>query len=420
MMGRSEQAADPDPEVAVPAKPRLGRDFRLLWGAQSISLMGSSLLVVALPWEAFSLTHSTSGTAFVSAAQIAPYPILGVVSGVLADRFDRRRTMILTDVARSILALLLAVAIAFGVLRLRTLILATVLIGTFTATFDAAYAAATPQIVGADLLNAANGRLEASNAATGVIGPQVGGVLIAVGTSLAFGLDGMSYLVGALGSLLMRYRTPTPPLAGDAGLGAVGHMVKEGVAYLARSPVLGSLTAAAATLAISNGALDGLLVPLLRGSFHYSQLIVGAVFSAGAAGWLVASWLVAHARTTDRLSRCSLAAIGVAIIGGISVGLGHAPAVSAVAFFAFQGGIYYFLITVVTVRQRIVPADILGRVHALARALANVGTPVGAALGGILAGALPIGPTTAVLCSVPLAGSLGLAAAATWGRHREG
>jgi predicted MFS family arabinose efflux permease len=369
-------------------------------------------MIIALPWEAYSLTHSATSTAFVSAAQIAPYPVLGIVSGVIADRLDRRRVMIASDAARAVLTGIITLAIALGLLRMWMLVTGTVILGTCSAIFDASYVSITPQIVPADLLNAANGRLESSNAAAGIIGPEIGGVLIsAVGAVGTFGLDAFSYLVGAIGSSLIRFRHHSHTKAD--GWHEIMKMGGTGVNYLARSPILRLLTAASASLAIANGALDGLLVPLLRGQLHYSGLAVGAVFSLGAVGWLISSILAARTKAGDKLPTASLIAVILAIVGGTCVGLGRTVYVSAAALFLFQAGVFYFLITVVTLRQRIGPAEFLGRVHALARALGNLGTPLGAAVGGVIAAGLPIGPTVSVLCSFPLALAFCLAWRAT-------
>ena len=395
-------------ESSASVTRRLGRDFLKLWTSQSVSVLGSSLSIIALPWAAYSLTHSPSSTALVAAAQIAPYPILGIASGVIADRFDRRRIMILSDVACTALAATLALLIALSLLRMWTLVVITVALGTFSAIFDAAYSSIMPQIVPADLLNAANGRLESSSAGANVIGPQIGGVLIsAVSTVGAFGLDALSYFIGAIGSALLRSRVQQPH--DGAGWRDVNKMAKTGVAYLAKSRVLRLLTAAASSLSVATGALDGLLVPLLRGKLHYGGLAVGAVFSIGALGWLVSSLLAAKAKAGDTLPSASLIAITTAIVGGVAVGLTNSVYVVAGALFLFQGGVFYFLINVVTLRQRIVPTEILGRVHALARAFGNLGTPLGAVVAGALAASLPVGPTLSAMCSVPLAISLCLA-----------
>ncbi len=269
-------SADRGQDWPAAAAPRLGRDFRVLWAAQSVSLLGSSLLVIVLPWEAYSLTHSTSSTAFVSAAQIAPYPVLGLVSGVIADRLDRRRTMIVCDTARAVLSGAIGAAIALAALRLWMLLAGTVVIGTFTAVFDASYASLTPRVVHPHMLNQANGRLEASSAAASVIGPGGAGVLLAMtGTAAAFGLDAVSYVAGAFGSLLLCYRPVRLSPARPADAPSAARMAREGVRYLMRTPVLRLLTMAAAALAVANGALDGLLVPLLRGRLHYGELAVG-------------------------------------------------------------------------------------------------------------------------------------------------
>ena len=403
-------------EPAGPARLSLGRDFRVLWAAQSTSLFGSSLMVIALPWEAFSLTRSVTSTAFVSAALIAPYPVLGIVSGVVADRLDRRRTMVVADVARAVVSGGLTLAIGPHALRLWMLLAGTVLLGAFSTIFDAAYASFTPQVVHPDLLNSANGRMEASNAASNVAGPQAGGVLIAAtGTVAAFGIDALSYVVGAIGSFLVRYRKTAGKSATPSGVGGAVSMAREGLTYLIRSAILRRLTISAAALAIANGALDGLLVPLLRVRLHYGEVASGAMFSAGAVGWFSASVLATRTKSADQLPFSSLVAIFAAAAGSVGLGTGHNIPVIGAALFLFQGGIFYFLITVITLRQRIVPSNILGRVHALARSLANVGTPLGAMAGGVLASRFSIGLTVTLMCGIPLVVSLSLSCASAGG-----
>lgn len=401
---------------------RLGRDFRFLWAAQTISLLGSSVALIALPWEAFTLTQSAAATAFLSAAQIAPYPLLGVVSGVVADLLDRRVSMIVSDLARAVLSGALALAIAIAALRFWMLLTITVLAGAFSTVFDAAYVSFTPHIVDRERLNAANGRLEASSAATGVVGPELGGILItAVGTAGVFILDAVSYAAGAAGSMLVRARaTARSSGAGAGGWRGIAGMAREGIAYLRRSPVLLFLTAATSVLAVANGALTAMLIPLMRGELHYGEIAVGLVFSCGAAGWLVASILAARTKVTNRLPKGALPAVLLAAVSGVAIGMSRAPAETALAMFVFQGGVFYFLITMVTLRQRVVPLEILGRVHALARSLGNLGTPLGAALAGALVAGLPAAVVTSVLCSTPLALSVVLVRRAMHAEHPEG
>ncbi len=182
------------------------RTFRYVWCVQTASIFGDRVTGLALPWLILLQTGSAFAAGLVLAARYLPLALLGLPAGVLADRVDRRALMIACDVAR---------ATALGVVALLGLLhstpplwlLATVVLelGAGQLGFGVAYRAWLPDVTGDRLLGRANAALEASDAASTLVGPALGGALIgAVGPVLALGADAVSYVVSAVTLL------PTP------------------------------------------------------------------------------------------------------------------------------------------------------------------------------------------------------------------
>jgi predicted MFS family arabinose efflux permease len=381
--------------VAAP----LPRDFRVLWLAQGVSQVGDGVMLLALPWAAFALTGSARAAAAVVAIRLLPYPLSAVFVGVLADAADRRRVLIATDLARAALLALLGLLVAVQAMSLALLVATALLVGVLSAAFDACYNAATPRLVDAERLSRANGLLEATTAAAYVVGPQLAGLALAAGgLAVVFLANACSFCVGAAGSALIR-----TPLGGDAPRRpAPLRMARDGARYLLGSPALLGLSAATFVLALGLGAVDASLVPLLRGQAGFDEFEVALVFSGGAAGWLLASLLLARSYRPRWSSRLVAGALGAS--GGAAL-LSVAPTapLAALGLLAFQAGSISFLITAITYRQRVVPNHLLGRVHALARTIGLLGQPVGAAL----AGALVSEVTASVVIRLAAVSSLG-------------
>ncbi len=185
------------------------RTFRYVWCGQTASIVGDRVTGLALPWLILLQTRSASAAGLVLAARYLPLMLLGLPAGVLADRVDRRALMIACDIARA--AALGAVAL-LGALRqtppLWLLTMVVLVLGAGQLGFGVAYRAWLPDITGGRLLGQANAALEASDAASTLVGPALGGALIGViGPVLALGADAVSYVVSAVTLLSTRVRT---------------------------------------------------------------------------------------------------------------------------------------------------------------------------------------------------------------------
>ncbi|WP_112228143.1 MFS transporter [Lentzea atacamensis] len=342
------------------------RDFRFLWTGRAVSLLGSWLLVVAVPAHMYALTGSVFATGLTLAAEYLPALLLGPMAGVLVDRWDRRRVMIAADVFR-------AGAVAVMLIGTPAAIYVAVIAESVGAVvFRPAAQAHVPAVVGTGrALSSANSWNAATDAVVRLVGPPLGGVLLVwAGFEVLIGLDVASYLVSAVAIACTRRRSSekTGRSGLKAGLKALGEL------KLARTllPLTGVFLAA-------NAALSALLVPFgVRNLGGSTQ--VGMVLSALGVGFLAGAVAV---RWLDRVQlRTVLAGAQLGTAGGFAVlfsaqELGIAM-IAAVVIGAFGS------ITVVapqTALQRVADNEYLGRISAVFLAVEALATLIGAIVG---------------------------------------
>ncbi|MEU5693180.1 MFS transporter [Actinosynnema sp. NPDC020468] len=191
------------------------KDFRLLWGARSISQLGSWLLVVAVPAQVLALTHSLLATGYALAAEFLPPVLLGPIAGVLVDRWDRRRVMIAADLLRAVAVLALLPVREPRHLWLVYVALVVESVGTLA--FRPAAQAHVPAVVGTGrLLGSANALNSLTDGAVRLIGGPLGGVLFATaGFHTVVWLDAATYLISVL-ALTRTTRRPRTDLTDPA------------------------------------------------------------------------------------------------------------------------------------------------------------------------------------------------------------
>ncbi|HKS69625.1 MAG TPA: MFS transporter, partial [Ktedonobacterales bacterium] len=185
--------------IRQPASRR-DRAFRAIWAGQTASFFGDQVTGLALPWLILLQTHSPLAAGAIAALRYVPLVTLGLVAGVAADRTSRRALMIASDAGR---ALALAAVALLGLLRLEpplwALALVVLALGTGQLFFQIAYRAWLPEVTGEARLARATAALEASDAASVLVGyPLAGALIAAVGPVLALGADALSYVVSAL------------------------------------------------------------------------------------------------------------------------------------------------------------------------------------------------------------------------------
>ncbi|MEU4472773.1 MFS transporter [Micromonospora sp. NPDC023888] len=379
--------------------PPLGRNFRLLWSAAVSSRLGDTLRTPALALLAATVTRDPRIIAAVTVAGQLPPLLFGLLGGVYADRWDRRRTMAVVDGVRATVVAALAVAVALDRVGVAVLLLAAFLLAALGTLFDSASFALLPALVPPDALPRANGRLQAGSAvAGGFLGAPAAGVLFAVAPALPFALDAVTFAAAAL---LVLALAPVPVASANVRRLSVWGEIVEGMRWLRGNRPLWRVTllAAASNLAISGimavlvlYALDVLRVPPAGYGLFAAAAIVGGVAGALGAGRLAARF------GTLLALRAVLAAQTVALTG---FALARHPVPGGLALAVFAAGTVVWNSLCASYGQRHVPAGLLGRVGAAQRMVGLLTAPVGAVLAGLAAAAYG---------TVPVAG----AAAATF------
>lgn len=381
----------------------LPANFWRLWTSAVAANLADGIVAVAVPLIAVRLTSSPAEVAGVTVAARLPTILVGLIAGGLADRLDRRWTMLAVQVLRFAIIGGLAVLALAGLLSMPVLYAAAFIIGTGEAFFDTNAQAIIPALVGRDRLVPANGRLYAAEMVmNSFVGPPLGGLLIAISVPLALTAGALGFAIAIVGLLLIvgsfraeRVR-PARRLHLDIG---------EGIAYLAHHPLLRTLTTMVAMGRLGSGGFFALLAlyAVAPGPMGLSEPGFGLLLVTFGVGSLVGS--VVATRTVALLGRPQVLALAQLLFGvGILIPAFTAdPLVIGSGFFVAGIAVMAWNITNVSLRQSLLPAHLMGRVHATHRVLANLAEVIGAFAAGIIAEAFGLRVAFAVGASVIIA-----------------
>jgi MFS family permease len=360
----------------------LSGDFGRFWLGQTISNLGSSFTLFALPLLVFKLTGSPITLGVTTASEFVPYLLFGLVIGAWVDRVDRKRLMIATDLARAAVIATIPLLAAVDALSVGWVYGIAFCSSTLTIAFDAAQFAAIPSLVpsGDDLVSA-NGRVQASYSAAQIAGPLLAGLLITVApVQQVLLVDAASFLVSA-GTLLLIGKAFNAPRDGAARR-AIRHDVVDGLRYVLGHPVLRNISAMMALINLVAATVYAQLVVFAKRQLDASDARVALLYSAGSAGVVLLS--VAAGPLRRRLS-FSLAALGALLVDGLLTVVLAATRwywAALLLWAAISGLGIFFNINTISLRQQIVPNHLLGRVMSIAGVLAWSAIPVGALAGG--------------------------------------
>ena len=368
---------------------KLGPNFHKALVASGFANLADGVLWVALPLLAVQLTRSPVLIAGVTVAARLPW-LLAPVAGALADRLDRRQSMLRVNLVRTVLLGGLALAVAADLATLPMLYAVALLLGLAETLFDTSAQSLLPALVPRDDLTRANSRLFAVElVANTFVGPPLGGLLAAAGLGLALGVPAAAYLVGA-GVLALIVGSFRAVGAGPAGSTRLRDDIAEGARFVWRHPVLRPL---AIMLGMGNMAFTAffsvfVLYAVAPGPMRLSEAGFGILSATLGVGSLLGTWLAVPAER--RLGRVRTLVVSV-VLGAASLAV---PVVTAspvlVGVSLAVSGVTMVLWNVVTVslRQRITPDRLLGRMNASYRLVGWGTMPLGALLGGVLAEAL--------------------------------
>ncbi len=387
----------------------LGANWRRLWAADAISSLGDGAYAAAIPLLAVYFTHSPAQVAGVATAASLPWLLCSLHAGVLADRYDRRRLMSIAQIVQALAVSIAAVTAMVPGGRIWMLYLTSFALGAAETVFANSAQSMLPSVVGPAQLEAANGRQYATETVTQqFIGPPLGSLLFAAALpatrSLPFWLDALTFALSAF--LIARIYLPLP--AGAAAMAGPGpaiaadtaaalggptparrpmrHDIAEGLRWLAGHRLLRTLAILLAVTNMAGQIANSTFVLFATERLHVGSRGYGILLAAsaigGVAGGLASRRIVARLGT--RRSIILGAAIGAASAGVVGVLARDAYVmVACMAASAFSATVWN--VATVSMRQRIIPDRIRGRVNSVYRLAGWGSMPVGAAIGGAIA-----------------------------------
>lgn len=388
------------------------RGFRRLWTAATVSAFGTSVTAVALPVLVVQeLDASAQAVGLVSAAQVLPYAVLGLVAGVHVDRLPRRPVLMWSSLGRAATLGAVPVLWATGLLDVASLVVLLLLFGSFSVFGFAATQSLLPALVPRERLVTANARLDQGDAAAQTLGPAVGGGLVALlGAPLAIAVDAASYLLDAA---LIR-RLPVEEAPRDGTRRRLRQEVAEGLSWTYRHRILGPLATsthlwflahAAGTVALAVVALRD--VGLSAGAFG---LVIGAGGIAALAGATIAPGVgrrvgagraILLTRTIHPLTWLLVATAPSGPAPGLVLG-------AAVALQGLAMGVENANDT--GSWQTITPDRLLGRANATRRSVNRTAAALGALVGGSALGLLGAPTTLGIVAAVSTTSAVVVAA----------
>lgn len=373
-------------------------NFQRLLAASAASNLADGAFTIALPLVALSLTRSPAAFASVTVVGRLPWLLFALPAGALADRLDRRTTMVSVNIARSCTLGALAIAVGSGQAELWMLHVIAFLLGTGETLFDTAAQSVLPTMVSTNQLETANGRLYAIElTANQFLGPPLAAVIAGVTLAGSVAISSGLYLSAGIVLLAMsgsfRVNQSGPPTT-------LRHDIKTGVRYLASNQLLRVL---AVCVGVSNMASTAMIsiLPLYiiaPGPIGLTETGYGFLITTIAAGSVLGTLLVDRLRNSLGTRRSLLlATLSFPIFSLAPIITDSSVLIGLGLFIAGAMSVSWNIVTV-SIRQRMVPDQLLGRVNAGYRLVAWGTMPLGAALGGITANAFDI-PTALVIAA---------------------
>ena len=363
------------------------RDFRLLLLGQTTSQFGAQVSGVAIPLLAvLTLDASPFELGLVTASSTLAFAVIGLPAGVWLDRWRRRPILVASDLIRAVLLATIPVAALYGVLTITHLVVVSLLTGFARVFFDVGYQSYIPSVVGKDRVLAGNSSMETIRASGQVVGPGLGGWLVAlIGAANVVVIQAVTFAVSAVS--LMAIRTPEPVIPLRANQPGLRAQIMEGLAFVGRNRILRATAITSAASNFSFAIASAVSFIFMSRTLELSPTAIGVTIAVGSVTVMIAAAL------TPRFSRLvgsariiwlSLAVTGpIALLGPLAQP-GWWVALLIVSIAAGEFGSIIYAITNVSLRPRLCPENMLGRVTATMRFLIMGAFPLGAFIGGIL------------------------------------
>jgi MFS family permease len=361
-------------------------DFRLLLAGQT-SQLGTQVSSVALPLLAVvTLAATPFEVGLINAASMVAFAVLGLPAGAWLDRRWRRPVLITSDIVRAVLLASVPVAAMIGRMSIAQLILVSLLGGVARVFFDVGYRSYLPSVIGKDQVLAGNASLELVRASGQVVGPGLGGLLVTlVGAASVVLVQAGSFAVSALTLLAIRSREPAARLRESRP--PLQDQIVEGLRFVWTDRFLRATAVASALCNFSFAVASAVSFIFLTRTLRLSPTAVGLIIAGGSGTVLLGAALTtraARAVGSVRLIWVSLAVTTPPTFVGALAQRGWMVVLAVLGIAAEELGQIVYAITSLSLRQRICPDQMLGRVNATMTVLIMGLFPLGAVAEGTL------------------------------------
>ncbi len=367
-------------ETVVPA--RLGHGFRWLLASTVVSNAGDGIVLAAGPLLLASLTRDPLLVSLALLSQFLPVLLFGVLGGAFADRFDRRRVVMVVDLGRAFVLVVLAATIAAGAVNIPVVLGTLFILGTAETFADAASSSLVPRVVARRDLGTANARMQGAFLLTNqLVAPPIGAFLFAVGMALPFATNAACF---ALGAVLVSRIVGTAPTRSTEPASLRADMA-EGIRWLVAHPPMRTLALTIFTFNVTYGAAWGVLVLYAGDRLGMDAVGFGLLTTAIAVGGIIGT--VSYGRLERRFALADIMRVGLLIetVTHLVLAVTTIPAVALLTMVVFGAHAFVWGTTSEVVRQRAVPDALLGRVTGVYRVALVGGLVIGTPLGGLLA-----------------------------------
>ncbi len=364
------------------APRRMGRDFRWLLASSWTSNIGDGVALAAAPLLIASLTSSPVLVASGAIMIFLPWLVFGLHAGAIADRFDRRRLVMVANAGRAVVLAALCVFLLTDTATIWIVLAVSFLYGTAEVFVDTAGSTLLPMLVRPADRGIGNARLQAGYlVANQFAGPPLGAFLFAAGTALPFVVEVLCVLLAVV--LISRMaRTPVPPREFHA---PVHTDIADGIRWLWRNPPVRMLVLIILVFNVTWAAPWGVLVLYATEHLHMGAVGYGALTTASAAGGILATlsfgWLERHVSFATLMR----VVLSLEVVMHLAFALTTTGWVALVIMFVFGAYAFVWGTISTTVRQRLVPAELQGRVASVNMVGVFGGMVIGQALGGVIA-----------------------------------
>lgn len=406
--------------MTAPTRLRDDRDFVRYWGARQVSVMGSLVTAVVMPVLIYRVSASPALTALTTVLEGLPYVLFGLFAGALADRLDRKRLMVRTDLVCAAAIASVPIAYEAGVLTIPHVLGAAFVSQAMFTLFDGAAFGALPTLVGRDRIGEANAAIWGFGGVLDLSVPMAVGIALAVVHPADLLLiDSFSFVASAV--LLGSIRRP---MTGDRSRAPafsarqIRADVAEGLRFLWAHTGVRAMTVIGMLQSMAGAGFMALAVPYADRLLHIgtSGLRFGMLFAAWGIGGIIAAALTPRLLRKRSTAWVTLAFIPASAAAGVAVALSRHWMLATSLMIAWGVAYQVVIINALTYRQQVTPEHLLGRVNTAGRMLSyGVGWTGGALASGALVGWLGLASTLVLMVAIG-----GLAAAYGWGSSLRG